>query len=94
MVSLLTAGRQLVPARITHSLVPSQPAPRSIRHRSQNFDKNITKRGMVSNKTSKEKEKESFPVSKALIAFFLIVVVGSSIVQILNLFDNAPKIDD
>lgn len=33
---------------------------------------------------------DEFPVSKALIIFFLVVVVGSSIVQILNVFQKQP----
>jgi hypothetical protein len=33
---------------------------------------------------------DEFPVSKALIAFLLFVMVGSSLVQIFNMFKTAP----
>lgn len=33
---------------------------------------------------------DEFPVSKGLIAFFLFVVVGSSLVQIFNMFKSDP----
>lgn len=33
---------------------------------------------------------EEFPVSKGLIFFFLVVVVGSSLTQVFNLFGKAP----
>ena len=67
-----------------------QPIPRAIANKNKKFDKNITKRGTVTlGKTSEEKKKDELPVSKWLIAFFLIVVVGSSVVQILNMFVNS-----
>ncbi|KAL7572053.1 hypothetical protein ACA910_001703 [Epithemia clementina (nom. ined.)] len=59
--------------------------PRNIRNRNNKFDKNITKRGNVPVGKAADHEEDS-PVSKTLIAFFLFVVVGSSVVQILNLF--------
>ena len=37
-----------------------------------------------------ENRDEEFPVSKTLIALFLILVVGSSLVEVLNLFSRAP----
>eukprot|EP00568_Trieres_chinensis_P012704 CAMPEP_0183306344 /NCGR_PEP_ID=MMETSP0160_2-20130417/10792_1 /TAXON_ID=2839 ORGANISM="Odontella Sinensis, Strain Grunow 1884" /NCGR_SAMPLE_ID=MMETSP0160_2 /ASSEMBLY_ACC=CAM_ASM_000250 /LENGTH=70 /DNA_ID=CAMNT_0025469695 /DNA_START=132 /DNA_END=344 /DNA_ORIENTATION=- len=64
------------------------PAPRNIRNRSDKFSKNVSKRGNVSIGKAAEHEDE-FPVSKGLIAFFIFVVVGSSLVQILNLFSRA-----
>jgi hypothetical protein len=66
-----------------------QTVPRNIRNRNQKFDKNITKRGNVPIGKAAERQND-FPVSKVLIAFFLIVVLGSSIVQILNMFVNKP----
>jgi len=66
------------------------PAPRSIRNRSDKYAANVTKRGNVPVGKIAEHEKD-FPVSKPLIAFFLFVIVGSSIFQILQLFQSAPK---
>ena len=37
-----------------------------------------------------EHQEENQPVNKTLVAFFLIVVVGSSIVQIIRLFGSTP----
>lgn len=65
-----------------------QPAPRNLRNRTEKFDKNITKRGNVPIGKAAERN-DDFPVSKALISFFLIVVVGSSLVQIFNMFMTA-----
>jgi hypothetical protein len=65
-----------------------QPLPRNIRNRNSKFDKNITKRGNVSVGKAAEHE-DDFPVSKTLIAFFLFVVVGSSIVGMFNMFGKA-----
>jgi hypothetical protein len=42
----------------------------------------------------KTKGDEESSLSKWLIAFFLIVVVGSSIVEILNLFSRTKDFDD
>jgi hypothetical protein len=42
----------------------------------------------------KTRENDELPVSKYLIAFFIIVVVGSSIVEILNLFSKSKDPDD
>jgi Ribosome associated membrane protein RAMP4 len=76
-------------AHMSH-VVPNgpQPAPRAIANKTKKFDKNITKRGNVPIGKAAERQDE-FPVSKTLIAFFLIVVVGSSVVQILNMFTTA-----
>eukprot|EP00544_Gedaniella_sp_CCMP2646_P014195 CAMPEP_0202484508 /NCGR_PEP_ID=MMETSP1361-20130828/3580_1 /ASSEMBLY_ACC=CAM_ASM_000849 /TAXON_ID=210615 /ORGANISM="Staurosira complex sp., Strain CCMP2646" /LENGTH=73 /DNA_ID=CAMNT_0049113177 /DNA_START=83 /DNA_END=304 /DNA_ORIENTATION=- len=63
--------------------------PRNIRNRASKFDKNVTKRGNVPIGKAAEHEDE-FPVSKALIAFLLFVMVGSSLVQIFNMFKTAP----
>jgi Ribosome associated membrane protein RAMP4 len=69
-----------------------QTLPRNIRNRNQKFDKNITKRGNVPLGKAAEHQDE-FPTSKVLIAFFMIVVIGSSVVQILNLFfKSAPPL--
>jgi Ribosome associated membrane protein RAMP4 len=68
-----------------------QPLPRSIKNRTEKFDKNITKRGAVPVKT---RDNDELPVSKYLIAFFIVVVVGSSIVEILNLFSKTKDPDE
>ena len=65
-----------------------QPKPRTVRNRNEKFDKNITKRGNVSIGKAADHQ-DDFPVSKTLIAFFLIVVIGSSLVQVFNLFSTA-----
>jgi len=48
--------------------------------RSEQFHKNITKRGSVI--TSTQKKESSLPVGPYVIAFFLFVVVGSALLQI------------
>ena len=67
--------------------------PRQIRNRNQKFDKNITKRGNVPIGKAAEHE-DDYPVSKGLIAFFLFLIVGSSIVQVLNLFRKGPALEE
>jgi hypothetical protein len=74
------------------SRVVFQPLPRNIRNRNQRFDKNVTKRGNVPAGKAAERV-DDFPVSKTLIGFFLVVVVGSSLVQIFNMFSKAPSLD-
>jgi hypothetical protein len=65
-----------------------QPLPRNIRSRNDKFDKNVTKRGNVPiGKAAEHSEDPS--VSKTLIIFFFVVVVGSSVVQIFNLFKTS-----
>jgi hypothetical protein len=75
-----------------------QPAPRSIRNRSKKFDKNITKRGNVHPGKVAEREEENGPrISPTLIIFFLVIVVGSSLVQVFNMFlggGGKPPVDD
>ena len=65
-----------------------QPAPRAIRNRNSKFDDNIKKRGHVPIGKAAEHTDESH-LSKTLIAFFLFVVVGSSIVQVLRMFQTS-----
>jgi len=75
----------------THARKPishAQALPRNIRSRTDKFDKNITKRGNVPVKT---KSDDDFPVSKWLIGFFIVVVVGSSLVEIFNLFPSMSR---
>ena len=65
-----------------------QPAPRNIRNRQKKFDGNINKRGQVP--MGKAAEHTDDPaISKGLIAFFMFVVIGSSIVQILRMFQTS-----
>ena len=55
--------------------IPSQnPAPRSLRRRSDQFQKNITKRGTIDNTP---KEPEGSNLGPVVIGLFLFVVVGS-----------------
>lgn len=70
------------------SCLTLQPIPRSLRKRTEQFDKNITKRGNVPVGKAALRQ-DDFPASKILIAFILIVVVGSSVVQILNMFGTS-----
>jgi Ribosome associated membrane protein RAMP4 len=75
-------------------LIYTQTLPRSIRNKNQKFDKNVTKRGNVPIGKAAERDEDHYPVSKGLIAFFLFVIVGSSVVQVLNLFrTSAPPTD-
>ncbi|KAL1808834.1 hypothetical protein DCAR_0728358 [Daucus carota subsp. sativus] len=48
----------------------------------QRFQKNITKRGAVPETVSKKGEK--YPVGPILLGFFVFVVVGSSLFQIIR----------
>eukprot|EP00586_Coscinodiscus_wailesii_P023597 CAMPEP_0172493172 /NCGR_PEP_ID=MMETSP1066-20121228/24533_1 /TAXON_ID=671091 /ORGANISM="Coscinodiscus wailesii, Strain CCMP2513" /LENGTH=73 /DNA_ID=CAMNT_0013263195 /DNA_START=97 /DNA_END=318 /DNA_ORIENTATION=+ len=69
------------------------PAPRNIRQRSEKFGKNISKRGNVPIGKAADHGEEP-PLSKTMVAFFVFVVVGSSLVGILNLFKNTPNFAD
>lgn len=53
---------------------------------SEKHAKNITKRGTVS--TTKDKKEEATPMSTAMIAFFLFLVVGSAIFGALHYVFN------
>jgi len=71
------------------------PLPRNIRNRSKKFDSNITKRGNVDPGKVAEREEDGPRVSPTLIAFFVFIVVGSSIVQVFNLFGGSkPPTDE
>ena len=71
----------------------TQPVPRSIRNRNAKFGENINKRGHVPIGKAGEHTDDP-PLSKGLIAFFLFVVVGSSIVQVLRMFQTSvPDFD-
>jgi hypothetical protein len=70
----------------------AKAAPRSIRNRNDKFTKNVTKRGNVPIGKASEHDDE-FPVSKALIGFFMFVVIGSSVVQIFNLFKKGEPLE-
>jgi len=70
------------------------PLPRNIRNRNAKFDKNVEKRGNVSIGKAADHD-DDLPVSKGLIFFFMFVVIGSSLVQVLNLFKGAkPPLGD
>lgn len=53
-----------------------------MRMKSDAYNKNIEKRGNVPSSLSKKEDK--FPVGPVLLGFFLFVVVGSALFQILN----------
>lgn len=65
--------------------------PRNISKRNSKFDSNINKRGKVDiGKAAKRKEDP--PVATWMIVMFMILVVGSSVVGVLNLFSKTPDI--
>lgn len=55
---------------------------RKIREKNETYQKNIEKRGNVP--ASLTKKEDQFPVGPVLLGFFLFVVVGSAIFQMLN----------
>jgi hypothetical protein len=57
------------------------PQVRKLRKKSEKFHKNIEKRGNVSVGTKKE---SSLAVGPVVIGFFLFVVVGSALLQIIR----------
>ena len=72
-------------------LVNLKPAPRSIRNRTNKFNKNIEKRGNVPAKKSTDEEEEK-PMNPLMIGMFVFLVVGSSLVQVMRLFQTTPAI--
>jgi len=66
-------------------------APRQIRQRSDLYAKNVDKRGNVPIGKADSRDNEKV-VSRGLIAFFFVVLVGSSVVQIYNLFRSKPAL--
>jgi hypothetical protein len=72
----------------TRNYPRQQPLPRNIRNRQKKFEKNVTKRGNVDPGKVAERDEDGPRVSPTLIAFFMVVVFGSSLVQIFNLFGN------
>jgi hypothetical protein len=97
VTTVITHRHTVTPSFFPHehprclSSVPlQQPLPRNIRNRNQKFDKNITKRGNVDPGKVAER-KDDFPVSQTLILFFMIVLVGSTLVQIFNLFGGSAS---
>lgn len=50
--------------------------------KSENYNQNVEKRGQVP--VSLVKKEDKFPVGPVLLGFFLFVVVGSALFQILN----------
>jgi hypothetical protein len=75
---------------ITHTY-NIQPLPRNIRNRNSKFNKNITKRGNVDPGKVAERDEDGPRVSPALIAFFMVIVFGSSLVQVFNLFGGGKS---
>jgi hypothetical protein len=74
----------------TFQRIIDQPLPRNIRNRNQTFDKNITKRGNVPLGKAAEHKDES-NISQKLIIFILVIIVGSTLAQVFNLFGSASK---
>lgn len=68
-----------------------KPAPRSIRNRTNKFDKNVTKRGNVAAKKSDDEEVER-KLNPYMVGMFVFLVVGSSFVQVLKLFQTTPAV--
>ena len=68
---------------------------RKMKEKSETYRKNIDKRGNVPNSISVrnkiyliiklQKKGDRFPVGPALLGFFLFIVIGSAIFQILNM---------
>eukprot|EP00013_Stygamoeba_regulata_P005146 CAMPEP_0177640274 /NCGR_PEP_ID=MMETSP0447-20121125/6458_1 /TAXON_ID=0 /ORGANISM="Stygamoeba regulata, Strain BSH-02190019" /LENGTH=60 /DNA_ID=CAMNT_0019142339 /DNA_START=55 /DNA_END=237 /DNA_ORIENTATION=+ len=56
------------------------PQPRKTRNRSEKFKENIEKRGQI----VPVAKKEGSPVGPVLLAFFIFVVVGSALLEILK----------
>ena len=57
-------------------------ADRRIKEKNELYNSNVDKRGSVP--TSLNKKEDKFPVGPVLLGFFLFVVVGSALFQILN----------
>lgn len=76
---------------LTPCNVHQKPAPRQLRKRTQKFDKNITKRGNVVAKKSTDEEEER-KLNPWMVGMFVFLVVGSSFVQVLRLFQSTPAI--
>lgn len=55
---------------------------RQMKFKSETYSKNVEKRGNVASSLVKKEDK--FPVGPVLLGFFLFVVVGSALFQILN----------
>ena len=68
-----------------------QAAPRSIRNRSSKFAANISKRGKVPAKKSTDEEEER-KLNPYMVGMFMFLVFGSSLVQVMKLFQSKPAI--
>lgn len=79
-----------LPSRSTKFL-PNKALPRKIRARSDNYAKNVNKRGNVPIGKAAEHEKE-VPPPKHLVILFFVLVVGSFLVQLLNLSDVGKRL--
>jgi len=70
------------------------PLPRNLRKRNEKFDSNVNKRGKVPIGKADMRTEDGPPIPKGLIALFLFLVVGSSLVQVFNIFGKSPPISD
>ncbi|CEO98911.1 unnamed protein product (mitochondrion) [Plasmodiophora brassicae] len=60
------------------------PMPSARKLASQKFNQNVTKRGLVKNKSKAESTDNSSPVGPVMLGFFVFVVVGSAVFQIIQ----------
>ena len=77
-----------LPSSSRHSHVFSLPAPQAVSKRvmaasNNKYSKNIHKRGLV-DIHAKEKSKYGFSVGPVMLGFFIFVVIGSSLLQIIK----------
>mmetsp|Transcript_38547 Transcript_38547/g.93396 ORF Transcript_38547/g.93396 Transcript_38547/m.93396 type:complete len:89 (-) Transcript_38547:139-405(-) len=72
-----------------HAYTYVQPLPRKIRNRGNKFDENINKRGNVDKGKVELRQDDGPQLNQWLIIFFMIIVVGSSIVPLLNMFGGS-----
>lgn len=64
--------------------------PRNLRKRTEKFDGNVTKRGNVPLGKAGDRKADGPAMSPWMIGMFMFLVIGSSIVGVLNLFLKAP----
>ena len=69
-----------------------QALPRNVRKRNDKFDGNVLKRGNVPLGKAGDRKAEGPGPSPWIIAFLMVLVVGSALVGVLNLFVKAPPV--
>ncbi|CAD2085484.1 ribosome associated membrane protein RAMP4, putative [Plasmodium vinckei] len=63
------------------------PTNRKITKKVETFDNNITNRGNVP--TSVAKKGKKYPVGPILLGIFIFIVIGSVVIQILNIYNRS-----